>query len=367
MEGSAPGSARRTLICSVVFVDIVDYSKKTVSKQLAIKSWFNELLGQALASTATDDRIILDTGDGAAICFPGDPEEALFTANGLRVSLFERDYPELSFRIGINLGPVKVVKDINGRPNILGDGINVAQRVMSFAEPNQILVSRSYYEVVSCLSEEYLRLFHYHGVRQDKHVRSHEVYEVFVSAPGLHDHTELPREAELPAPAPETAKAESLGSGSDFDATLLTALASNLAKYVGPIAMVLVQRTARKSATRDELVRTLADAIPVPERRAEFLRGAGASAAPAKRDAAAASAPPAGPPAVEQATTGISPQIAARAEHLLAVHIGPMAKILVKKATTSARGTKEFIAVLADAIDDEEDRAAFLAAADREF
>lgn len=367
MEGSASGSARRTLICSVVFVDIVDYSKKTVAKQLAIKSWFNELLGQALASTATDDRIILDTGDGAAICFPGDPEEALFTANGLRVSLFERDYPELAFRIGINLGPVKVVKDINGRPNILGDGINVAQRVMSFAEPNQILVSRSYYEVVSCLSEEYLRLFHYHGVRQDKHVRSHEIYEVFISEPGPRDHAEPPREAELPVRAPEEAASESLASGSEFDATLLTALASSLAKYVGPIATVVVQRTARKSATRHDLVRTLADAIPIPERRAEFLSEAGVSAELAKRDAAVASARSAGPRPAEQAATRISPQVAARAEHLLAVHIGPMAKILVKKAATSARGTKDFVAALADAIDDEEDRTAFLNAADREF
>ena len=196
MESQAPGAARRTLICSVVFVDIVDYSKKTVAKQLAIKSWFTELLEQALASTASDDRIILDTGDGAAICFPGDPEEALFTANGLRVLLAERNYPELAFRIGINLGPVKVVKDINGRPNIIGDGINVAQRVMTFANPNQILVSRSYYEVVSCLSEEYLRLFHYQGVRQDKHVRSHEVYEVFISAPGGQDEIEPPQQVQ---------------------------------------------------------------------------------------------------------------------------------------------------------------------------
>lgn len=367
MESSAPGGGRRTLICSVVFVDIVDYSKKTVAKQLAIKSWFNELLGQALASTATDDRIILDTGDGAAICFPGDPEEALFTANSLRVSLFERNYPELSFRIGINLGPVKVVKDINGRPNILGDGINVAQRVMSFAEPNQILVSRSYYEVVSCLSEEYLRLFHYHGVRQDKHVRSHEVYEVFISAPGLHDHAEPAREAQLRAAAPEAPAAESSASGSRFEASLLTALAARLAKHIGPIAAVVVQKTARKSTTRDELVRALADAIPVPEMRAEFLNKAGAGAAPAKHDAAAASARSAGPPAVEQAAGGISLQVAARAEHLLALHIGPMAKILVKKAAQGARGTQDFIAALADAIEDEEDRTSFLAAAEKEF
>lgn len=363
MESSAPGGLRRTLICSVVFVDIVEYSKKTVAKQLAIKSWFNELLGQALASTATEDRIILDTGDGAAICFPGDPEEALFTANSLRVSLLERDYPELAFRVGINLGPVKVVKDINGRPNIIGDGINVAQRVMSFAEPNQILVSRSYYEVVSCLSEEYLRLFHYQGVRQDKHVRSHEVYEVFISAPGPQDSVEPARLAAPPAAAAATAERET--TAFEFEGSLLTALAASLAKHIGPIATVLVQKTARKCTAREELVRALADAIPIPERRARFLQETGMEVAPAKRAAPVSGAATRTVPVGEHAAAGIRPEVVARAEHLLAQHIGPMARILVRKAAQSARGTRDFIAALAAAIDDEKERAAFLAAAER--
>src|SRR5690242_8495651 len=80
--------------------------------------------------------------------------------------------------MGINLGPVKLVKDINGHPNIIGDGINVAQRIMSFARPGQIVVSRSYYDVVSNLASEYAKLFTYEGSRTDKHVREHEIYVV---------------------------------------------------------------------------------------------------------------------------------------------------------------------------------------------
>lgn len=49
---------------------------------------------------------------------------------------------------------------------------------MSFAEPNQILVSRSYYEITSRLSKEITELFTYSGVKQDKHVREHEVYSI---------------------------------------------------------------------------------------------------------------------------------------------------------------------------------------------
>jgi hypothetical protein len=83
----------------------------------------------------------------------------------------------------VNLGPVRLVKDLNGQMNIIGDGINVAQRVMSFADPGQLLVSRSFYEVVSCLSRDYMNLFRHEGSRTDKHVREHEVYSVVGGAP----------------------------------------------------------------------------------------------------------------------------------------------------------------------------------------
>jgi len=173
-------ATNRTFICSVVFVDLVGYSKRSVSEQLAIKDHFTALLGGALKDIALNDRIVLDTGDGAAMSFLGDPEDALFVGMSLRDALKPQETVNGAggIRIGINLGPVKLVKDINGHPNIVGDGINVAQRIMSFAEPGQVLVSRSYFDVVSCLSDDYAKLFSYDGSRTDKHVREHEVYVV---------------------------------------------------------------------------------------------------------------------------------------------------------------------------------------------
>ena len=202
-----PAMSNRTFICSVLFLDIIEYSKQPVAEQIRLKELFNALLSEALAAFAPADRIILDTGDGAAISFLGDPEAALFAGLSLREALEAHrpgDSPQLRMRIGINLGPVKLVKDLNGQPNIIGDGINVAQRVMSFAQPGQILVSRSYYEVVSCLSEEYGGLFRYEGSRTDKHVREHEVYTVGVPGPALRHppHTESPETAGVPATDP---------------------------------------------------------------------------------------------------------------------------------------------------------------------
>jgi hypothetical protein len=171
----------KTIICSVFFLDIVEYSKKSVSGQISLKERFNAFLSIAIRDVPVNDRIILDTGDGAAISFLGDISDALHAALSMRSSLLNegvRMEPPLLVRMGVNLGPVRLVKDINGQPNIVGDGINVAQRVMGFSDPGQILVSRSYYDAVSRLSQEYAGMFHYQGSRTDKHVREHEVYAI---------------------------------------------------------------------------------------------------------------------------------------------------------------------------------------------
>jgi len=171
----------KTSICSITFLDIVDYSKKTDSEQIEIKNQFNKLINLGLKDVAQNERIILDTGDGAAIAFKGSPEDALFSCMTIRDEILKSNIHSampLYVRLGINLGPVRNVSDINGQPNIIGDGINVAQRIMSFANPNQILVSRSYYEVASRLTHEISQMFDYCGMKSDKHMREHEIYSV---------------------------------------------------------------------------------------------------------------------------------------------------------------------------------------------
>lgn len=173
--------SNKNIMISVLFLDIVGYSKEAVSVQISLKDRFNAFLSDAIRDMPVIDRVILDTGDGAAVNFMGDVEHALTAALRLRQSLLDQDVnekPELLVRIGINLGPVRLVRDINGQPNIVGDGINVAQRVMGFAYPSQILVSRSYYDAVSRTSPENEGMFHNQGFRTDKHVREHEIYAI---------------------------------------------------------------------------------------------------------------------------------------------------------------------------------------------
>ncbi|HYT14981.1 MAG TPA: adenylate/guanylate cyclase domain-containing protein [Burkholderiales bacterium] len=189
-EPTMPESINRTFICSVLFLDIVEYSQRSVAEQIVLKERFNIVLTEAIAGVASDDRIILDTGDGAAVSFLGDPEDAMFAGLSLRDAIIAAAADttgglRLQIRVGVNVGPVRLVKDINGQPNIIGDGINVAQRIMSFSEPGQILVSRSYYDIITRLSEDYINLFRYEGAKTDKHVREHEVYAVSTAPSNL--------------------------------------------------------------------------------------------------------------------------------------------------------------------------------------
>jgi len=169
----------RTFICAVVFMDLVQYGKKPVAEQLQIKEQLNSHISGAIRDISASDRIILDTGDGVAINFLGDPEDALFVAMNLAQAFVSS---AIEARIGVNVGPVRLVRDVNNQPNIIGDGINVAHNVMSFAQQGQVLVSGAYYDTVTRISEDYIRLFAYQGSRTDKHVREHEVYEVTMPA-----------------------------------------------------------------------------------------------------------------------------------------------------------------------------------------
>jgi class 3 adenylate cyclase len=160
-------------VCSVLFLDIVDYSKRDVAEQVRLKNIFNLVMTSALGHVEPEERVVVDTGDGAAITFLGDPERALYVA----LEVFD-NVGELPVRMGINLGPVSLMKDLNGLDNVIGDGINVAQRVMSFAGSGELLVSRQFYDIVSRLSDDYAAMFKLEGSRKDKHQRAHEVYSV---------------------------------------------------------------------------------------------------------------------------------------------------------------------------------------------
>jgi len=260
----------RTWLCTVLFMDIVGYSKLSVDQQMMVKQNFSTLVSDSLRSLPSEDCINLDTGDGLAMCYLGAPEDVLYVAVGLRDAFIDVNAicgTCYSVRLGINLGPVKILEDINGQRNTIGDGINAAQRIMSFAQPNQLLVSRAYYDVISCLSEGNPKMFAYIGVHNDKHVRKYDVYEVLAHQDGeragvvVADNTGLTGTDAVTPP------------DANLDERILQIIQEQLAVIIGPMACVLVKRAMRKSSSLDQLYQLLAEEIPTAQERERFLSG----------------------------------------------------------------------------------------------
>jgi class 3 adenylate cyclase len=180
---------RQTRMAAVVFTDLVGFSKKSVPAQLAAKEALTGLLQRLVTPYPKDSRVILDTGDGAAVGFLVSPEYALGLALRLRRELDAAPVDGLlqsqDLRLGINLGPLKVVTDVNGHPNLVGEGINSAERIMSFADPGDTTASRSFQEAVFYLDASFQSLFEPLGMRSDKHGREHEVFRLTSSAPAI--------------------------------------------------------------------------------------------------------------------------------------------------------------------------------------
>ncbi len=172
-------NSTKTQIVSVFFVDIIGYSKQSVADQVAIKRAFNAHLGTALAPINPEGRIVLDTGDGAAVAFLQAPEDALLTSDRLMALAYGQGEMGLyGIRSGIHFGPAVIVHDVNGFGNLVGDAINDAQRVMSFAGDHEVFASRHYAEMVARISSSFADRFVAAGTSKDKHGRAHDVSRV---------------------------------------------------------------------------------------------------------------------------------------------------------------------------------------------
>jgi TolB-like protein/class 3 adenylate cyclase/Tfp pilus assembly protein PilF len=135
--------AKRLEIAHVLFMDIVGYSKLLTDEQSEALQELNQIVRSTEAAREADaagELTLLPTGDGMALVFTGSVEEPAECA--LEISRALRAQPSLPVRMGIHSGPIHHVKDANGRENIAGVGINIAQRVMDCGDAGHILVSK---------------------------------------------------------------------------------------------------------------------------------------------------------------------------------------------------------------------------------
>src|SRR5262245_28356952 len=130
-------------IAHVLFMDVAGYSKLLINDQSRIQQELNNIVRQTeqfRRAEAAEKLICLPVGDGMALVFFDDPEAPVRCA--LEISKALQSHPQIPLRIGIHSGPVNQVRDVNDRINFAGAGINLANRVMSCADPGHILLSK---------------------------------------------------------------------------------------------------------------------------------------------------------------------------------------------------------------------------------
>ena len=156
------------------------------------------------------------------------------------------------------------------------------------------------------------------------------------------------------------------GLDAEFDPAWLDTLSRKLATWVGPMASYLVQTAARRARTVDDLCHELETKLENPtarqalhqelQRQRSVLAGHSFAAPGTGTDAAAAS----GAAAMVATVAAISAADIEQLHTRLARHLGPMARVVVKRAAPGAASLQALKQALALQISDEQSRAAFL-------
>src|SRR5438034_9627212 len=146
LDGRSPSVERR--LATILMADVFGYSRmmgedeeRTVRTFRGHRAVFDELL------KVHRGRVFNTAGDAILAEFPS-AVEAVRCATEIQAALRTRNEhlpPErrMWFRIGINLGDVIVQGD-----DLLGDGVNVAARIQTIAEPGGGCISGSVYDQI---------------------------------------------------------------------------------------------------------------------------------------------------------------------------------------------------------------------------
>ena len=149
-------------------------------------------------------------------------------------------------------------------------------------------------------------------------------------------------------------------SAGAFERETLKRVESELAMHIGPIAPMVVRSAAKKAFTLAQLAGLVAAEIADEKTRAAFVKKFSGADRPVS--AGAPSGTPAGPsaPPANSAPPRFDAATLSAAEAMLAKYIGAVARVVVKRAAGKARDISEFYLLIADQIEDKEERKAFV-------
>jgi len=137
-------------LSAIMSLDMVGYSRMMELDESGTLSRYREITEQIISPTvaAHHGRIFKNIGDGILAEFNSAVDSVECGIEIQKLSIEKSNSAktdlQISFRIGINLGDVVISGE-----DILGDGVNIAARVESLAEPGQVLISGSTFEQVN--------------------------------------------------------------------------------------------------------------------------------------------------------------------------------------------------------------------------
>jgi adenylate cyclase len=172
-------------LAAILAADVAGYSRLMGVDEIgtfsALKAHRSLVIDPTIASHA--GRIVKTTGDGMLVEFSS-AIQAVTCALDIQKVMTERnrDVPpnrRIEFRIGINIGDIIIDSD-----DVFGDGVNIAARLESLAEPGSTYVSRAVYEQVT---GKIAAAFTEVGVRKLKNMDTPvHVFRVSAHAEALH-------------------------------------------------------------------------------------------------------------------------------------------------------------------------------------
>jgi adenylate cyclase len=136
-------------LSAILAADVAGYSRLMHSDEEATHDKLTSLLTDAVAPAISEHggHIVKNTGDGFLAEFPSAVEAVRaaiqFQTRIKELTIDDQEDRRIAFRVGINIGDVIV------EPNdIFGDGVNIAARLESIAEPGGICISSAAYDQV---------------------------------------------------------------------------------------------------------------------------------------------------------------------------------------------------------------------------
>jgi TolB-like protein/class 3 adenylate cyclase/Tfp pilus assembly protein PilF len=202
-----PAEVKREIelkIAHVLFIDIVAYSKMASDDQRAAIEKLNQIVQstEEFRKSESESRLLkLATGDGMALIFYDSPEAPVECA--LEISRVLKEHPQLRLRMGAHSGPVSGVVDVNGRANVAGAGINMAQRVMDCGDAGHILLSKHIAEDLEQFKHWRPHLYHL-GECEVKHGEKIDIVNLFTAELGNREQPKKFQQAKATLTAPPT-------------------------------------------------------------------------------------------------------------------------------------------------------------------